>query len=99
MVADHGDRSGTPQGVPVKRWSILLSACAAWACGGGESNTSNDSAAPAAATAGVADLTGAGATFPYPLYRAWVSDFHAKTGAQINYQNIGSGGGIKQLSE
>jgi phosphate transport system substrate-binding protein len=44
-------------------------------------------------------LTGAGATFPYPLYNRWVSEFRAKTGAKINYQNIGSGGGIKQLSE
>jgi phosphate transport system substrate-binding protein len=46
-----------------------------------------------------ADLTGAGATFPYPLYSKWVSAYRAKTGVKVNYQSIGSGGGIRQLSE
>jgi phosphate transport system substrate-binding protein len=45
------------------------------------------------------DLTGAGATFPYPLYSKWMSDYAAQTGVKINYQSIGSGGGIRQLSE
>ena len=45
------------------------------------------------------DLTGAGATFPYPIYSKWFSDYAAKTGVKINYQSIGSGGGIRQLSE
>jgi phosphate transport system substrate-binding protein len=45
------------------------------------------------------DLTGAGATFPYPLYSKWFSDYAAQTGVRINYQSIGSGGGIRQLSE
>ena len=44
------------------------------------------------------DLTGAGATFPYPIYSKWFSDYAAKTGVKINYQSIGSGGGIRQLS-
>jgi phosphate transport system substrate-binding protein len=52
---------------------------------------------PAALTA-QADLTGAGATFPYPIYSKWFADY-AKTGVKINYQAIGSGGGIRQLSE
>jgi phosphate transport system substrate-binding protein len=53
-----------------------------------------------AATAAVAqDLTGAGATFPYPIYSKWFSDYATKTGVKINYQSIGSGGGIRQLSE
>src|SRR5512140_4001907 len=51
------------------------------------------------ATAQSVDLTGAGATFPYPLYSKWFSDYAAKTGVRINYQSIGSGGGIRQLSE
>ena len=52
------------------------------------------------ATAATAqDLTGAGATFPYPIYSKWFSDYAAKTGVKINYQSIGSGGGIRQLSE
>ena len=46
-----------------------------------------------------ADLTAAGATFPYPIYSKWFADYAAKTGVKINYQPIGSGGGIRQLSE
>src|SRR5258705_13888464 len=45
------------------------------------------------------DLTGAGATFPYPIYSKWFSDYATLTGVKINYQSIGSGGGIRQLSE
>jgi len=45
----------------------------------------------------VATLTGAGATFPYPLYSKWFDSYRQKTGVQINYQSIGSGGGIQQL--
>lgn len=48
---------------------------------------------------GGVDLTGAGATFPNPLYSKWFAEYAVKTGIQINYQPIGSGGGIKQLSE
>jgi phosphate transport system substrate-binding protein len=46
-----------------------------------------------------ADLTAAGATFPYPIYSKWFTDYAAKTGVKINYQPIGSGGGIRQLQE
>jgi phosphate transport system substrate-binding protein len=53
--------------------------------------------APIALTA-QADLTGAGATFPFPIYSKWFADY-AKTGVKINYQSIGSGGGIRQLSD
>jgi len=49
--------------------------------------------------AGAQDLTGAGATFPYPIYSKWFNDYAAKTGVRINYQSIGSGGGVRQLSE
>ncbi|MHB1096712.1 MAG: phosphate ABC transporter substrate-binding protein PstS [Gemmatimonadaceae bacterium] len=45
------------------------------------------------------DLTGAGATFAYPIYSRWISDYVTKTGIRINYQSIGSGGGIRQLTE
>ena len=44
-------------------------------------------------------LTGAGATFPNPIYSKWFDAYNKKTGVQINYQSIGSGGGIKQFSE
>src|SRR5664279_811841 len=43
------------------------------------------------------ELLGAGASFPYPLYSKMFSEYNAKTGVKINYQSIGSGGGIKQL--
>ena len=43
------------------------------------------------------NLTGAGATFPYPIYSKWFDMYHQKTGNQINYQSIGSGGGIQQV--
>ncbi|MEO8659873.1 MAG: phosphate ABC transporter substrate-binding protein PstS [Bryobacteraceae bacterium] len=53
----------------------------------------------AAAAAGLS-LTGAGATFPYPMYSKWFSDYHKLHGdLEINYQSIGSGGGIKQVTE
>jgi phosphate transport system substrate-binding protein len=53
--------------------------------------------AAASARAQGADLTGAGATFPYPIYSKWFADYATKTGVKINYQSIGSGGGIKQI--
>jgi len=52
-------------------------------------------ASPAAAQS----LTGAGATFPNPIYTKWFDAYHKKTGVQINYQSIGSGGGIRQFTE
>jgi phosphate transport system substrate-binding protein len=45
------------------------------------------------------DLNGAGATFPYPIYSKWFADYASSTGVKINYQSIGSGGGIRQLTE
>jgi phosphate transport system substrate-binding protein len=42
-------------------------------------------------------ITGAGATFPYPLYAKWAQAYQKATGIQLNYQSIGSGGGIKQI--
>ena len=54
--------------------------------------------ATAAATAPVkADISGAGATFPYPLYAKWADTYKKETGIGLNYQSIGSGGGIKQI--
>ena len=44
------------------------------------------------------DITGAGATFPYPIYAKWAEAYKAKTGIGMNYQSIGSGGGIKQIT-
>ena len=49
-------------------------------------------AVPAATT-----ITGAGATFPYPIYGRWAYTYQKKSGVQLNYQSIGSGGGVKQI--
>src|ERR1051326_6161297 len=46
----------------------------------------------------LADITGAGATFPYPIYAKWADAYRKETGVGLNYQSIGSGGGIKQIT-
>src|SRR5918994_7236934 len=78
------------------------------ACGGGSPaspSTGNDGAAGCgvpvkAKCAGEAsELVGAGATFPAPIYTKWVSEYNKLTGIQINYQPVGSGGGIKSLTD
>ena len=51
----------------------------------------------AAGSAAATDITGAGATFPYPIYAKWAEAYKAKTNIGMNYQSIGSGGGIKQI--
>ena len=49
------------------------------------------------AAAQAADISGAGATFPYPIYSKWADAYKQQTGVGLNYQSIGSGGGIKQI--
>jgi phosphate transport system substrate-binding protein len=49
------------------------------------------------APANAVDISGAGATFPYPIYAKWADTYKKETGAGLNYQSIGSGGGIKQI--
>jgi len=48
--------------------------------------------------AAAAEITCAGATFPYPIYAKWAEAYKTKTGTSMNYQSIGSGGGIKQIT-
>ena len=50
-----------------------------------------------ATVAQAADISGAGATFPYPIYAKWADMYKKETGLGLNYQSIGSGGGIKQI--
>jgi phosphate transport system substrate-binding protein len=50
-----------------------------------------------ALTAAAAEISGAGATFPYPVYAKWADVYKKETGTGLNYQSIGSGGGIKQI--
>lgn len=54
-------------------------------------------AAVALSTSFAADMTGAGATFPYPIYAKWAETYKATTGNGLNYQSVGSGAGIKQI--
>jgi phosphate transport system substrate-binding protein len=69
------------------------------ACAKDSGNQSATSSSTASSSGQSVDLTGAGATFPYPLYSKWFSEYAKLTGVRINYQSIGSGGGIRQLSE
>jgi phosphate transport system substrate-binding protein len=70
------------------------------ACGGDRAPAarSSDRAGTTQASAG-ADLTGAGATFPNPIYSKWFDAYYREKGVRINYQSIGSGGGIRQFTE
>ena len=49
-------------------------------------------------TVSAADITGAGATFPYPIYAKWAEAYSKETGVKLNYQSIGSSGGIRQIN-
>ena len=72
---------------------VLVAGC------GDSSNKVPAAGGGAASSSSGAALTGAGATFPNPLYSKWFSEYATRTGVRINYQPIGSGGGIRQLSE
>ena len=78
---------------------FALVAGAAACSNAGDKPATGDSTQPATASGGGTDLTGAGASFPYPLYSKWTNEYMAKTGQRINYQPSGSGAGIKQLSD
>ena len=71
--------------------AAVLAGAVAGCAGGGNDGATNGG------TKTNLTLTGAGATFPYPLYSKWFDMYRQKTGVQINYQSIGSGGGIQQL--
>src|SRR5688572_29195347 len=69
------------------------------ACGGSERPQPGSGDDRTASAARGATLTGAGATFPNPIYTKWFDAYHKETGVGINYQSIGSGGGIRQFTE
>lgn len=78
--------------------SLALLALAA--CSGDSRASNGDATTPdqeLQRSADGVDLLGAGATFPYPLYARWFNEYANQTGVRINYQSIGSGGGIRQL--
>lgn len=82
---------------------VLTIALALAACSPGKDAQSADAAkgAPAAGAAASdskgAEISGAGASFIYPLVSKWSADYNAATGNKVNYQSIGSGGGIAQI--
>ena len=77
--------------------AVVASAALATACGGGQPAGEQKAAAPVAGAP--VQINGAGATFPYPLYSKWFDEYHKKNAqVQINYQSIGSGGGIRQIT-
>ncbi len=75
---------------------LILGALLLGACGGdgGEEGSPSPTVLPMAKS-----LTGAGATFPAPLYSKWFDEYHKVTSVQVNYQPIGSGGGIKSITD
>jgi phosphate transport system substrate-binding protein len=86
-----------------KRWALGAGstlALGALLAGCGNTQTAENPAAGSGANTAVAadKLTGAGATFPYPLYAKWFDTYNTQKQVQINYQSIGSGAGIKQLA-
>ncbi len=83
---------------PATSVRIVISAVAMLLASQSCSSTSSDRGRVIADGARV-DLTGAGATFPYPLYSRWFNDYAQRTNVRINYQSIGSGGGIRQMLE
>src|SRR5205085_10504201 len=81
--------------LPVR--ALKLAALMLLAVGCAKEGANNSSTASSTtATAGSVALTGAGATFPYPIYSKWFAEYAQQTGVKINYQSIGSGGGIRQ---
>src|ERR1051326_1242793 len=100
-TAFHGRTSHRSEIVKLLSFAIAAMVVVAGCSSRSNNATKDSSGGAAAATAGGSDaqLTGAGATFPAPIYQKWFADYAAKTGVKINYQPIGSGGGIRQLSE
>src|SRR5690606_9286935 len=76
----------------IRRLTVGLAACLALAACSKPAQE-----AGAARPAATSEISGAGATFPAPLYAKWAEAARAQTGVATNYQAIGSGGGIKQI--
>jgi phosphate transport system substrate-binding protein len=78
--------------------AVALAATLLAACGGDGGETPGEMAA-GGGDGSTITLTGAGATFPYPIYSTWFSAYNRQNPVRVNYQSIGSGGGIRQLTE
>ena len=68
-------------------------------CGNGQKNDNKDGAGTKTNESSGIEILGAGSTFVYPLYSKMFDAYHEKNGTKVNYQSIGSGGGIKQIQE
>jgi phosphate transport system substrate-binding protein len=80
--------------------AILVAIALSVACGGGNSGPVRPPSEGSPSTSGTVQINGAGATFPYPVYSKWFSEYNKlHANVQINYASIGSGGGIRQLVE
>src|SRR5690606_34122538 len=90
-------RNGATMSPTPARLTLLPLSLALAACGGNAQAPDAASATPARHDATATQVTGAGATFIFPLVTRWSADYNAATGAQVNYQSIGSGGGIAQI--
>ncbi len=83
-----------------RRQLLVLAAGLSFGCNKAAEGEKGSAATPApvASQAGPVSLNGAGATFPYPLYSKWISEYNKQfPNVKINYQSIGSGGGIRQI--
>ena len=78
---------------------LLVLASLSTGCGGEQGSQRAGGTPAGTAQGGGTALTGAGATFPAPLYTKWFDAYARETGVRINYQSIGSGGGIRQSGQ
>jgi phosphate transport system substrate-binding protein len=92
FVSACGSSAATPTAAPATAAPATATAAAATS---GASSGATMAPITYRCSKGDGTLNGAGATFPYPLYTKWASDYNAKCGVKINYQSIGSGGGVK----
>jgi phosphate transport system substrate-binding protein len=79
--------------------ALAVGTAALAACGGDQNATPGSMTQQSGAANGQVTLVGAGATFPYPIYSKWFDAYSRANPVRVNYQSIGSGGGIRQLTE
>ncbi len=77
--------------------ALVASGCSGDGAPAGQAATADGANGTAAGQRVSSEISGAGASFVFPLVSGWSADYHAATGAKINYQSIGSGGGIAQV--
>jgi phosphate transport system substrate-binding protein len=97
--ADSNVQDMTQELRKVTRWCGVLMLLATVACGGGQPAQQTEQASQTATSGSPLQINGAGATFPNPIYSKWFAEYtRLHPDVQVNYQPIGSGGGIRQLT-